>query len=204
MHFLGVPLFDSDLYHMIFRFAFNFFSISVIIRWLYYRYTRRTEYVFTFYMVSMVIFFLCFTLQNFTLDLGIALGLFAIFGIIRYRTLTIEIKEMTYLFVVIGMSVINALSNENMSYAELLTANLAIVGGIFLIEKYVLSKGRVEQRVVTYNHLENLKPENYQALVKDLTQKTGLDITEVSVLKTDYANGVTTLTIYYRVHAINA
>ena len=66
---------------------------------------------------------------------------------------------MTYLFVVIGMSVINALSNENMSYAELLTSNLAIVGGIYVIEKYVLSKGRVEQRVVTYND-EKLKPEN--------------------------------------------
>lgn len=204
MEFLGVPLFDEDLYNMIFRFAFNFFFISVIIRALYYKYTRRTEYVFTFYMVSIVIFFLCFTLQNFTLDLGIALGLFAIFGIIRYRTLTIEIKEMTYLFVVIGVSVINALSNKNMSYSELLTANLAVIGGIYLIEKYAMSKSRVENRVVTYDHLDNLKPENYHLLVEDLKDKTGLDITEVSVLKTDYANGVTTLTLYYRVTAINA
>lgn len=155
--------------------------------------------MFTFYMVSIVIFFLCFTLQNFTLDLGMALGLFAIFGIIRYRTLTIDIKEMTYLFVVIGVSVINALANKNMSYAEVFGANIAIVGAIYIIEKYVLSKARVEQRSVTYDDLENVKPENYDKLVEDLKEKTGLDITEVSVLKTDLANGICTLNIFYRV-----
>ncbi len=199
MEFLGVPLFDNDIYKMVFRFALNFFFISVIIRGLYYKHARRTEFVFTFYMVSIVIFFLCFTLQNFTLDLGMALGLFAIFGIIRYRTLTIDIKEMTYLFVVIGVSVINALANKNMSYAEVFTSNIAIVGAIYIIEKYVLSKARVEQRSVTYNHLENVKPENYHQLVTDLKDKTGLDITEVSVLKTDLANGICTLNIFYRV-----
>jgi len=201
MEFLGVPLFDNDIYKMIFRFALNFTFISVIIRGLYYRHARRTEYVFTFYMVSIVIFFLCFTLQNFTLDLGMALGLFAIFGIIRYRTLTIDIKEMTYLFVVIGVSVINALANRNMSYVEVIGANMAIVGAIYLIEKYVLSKARVEQRSVTYNDLERLKPENYDSLVADLKEKTGLDITEVSVLKTDLANGMCTLNIFYRVQS---
>lgn len=186
---------------MIFRFALNFFFISLIIRGLYYKHARRTEYVFTFYMVSIVIFFLCFTLQNFTLDLGMALGLFAIFGIIRYRTLTIDIKEMTYLFVVIGVSVINALSNKNMSYAEVIGANVAIVGAIYIIEKYVLSKARVEQRSVTYDNLDNVKPEHYERLVTDLKEKTGLDITEVSVLKTDLANGVCTLNIFYRVQS---
>lgn len=108
---------------------------------------------------------------------------------------------MTYLFVVIGVSVINALANKNMSYAEVVGANIAIVGAIYVIEKYVLSKARVEQRSVTYDILNNVKPENYDSLVADLKEKTGLEITEVSVLKTDLANGVCTLKIFYRVQS---
>lgn len=128
-----------------------------------------------------------------------ALGLFAIFGIIRYRTQTIEIKEMTYLFVVIGVSVINALVNESMSLAEILGSNAAIVGAIYFIEKFVLSKGRIEQRTIVYSELENIKPERYNELLADLNDKTGLEVTEVNVQKVDFANKMSTLTIFYRV-----
>ncbi len=199
MEFLEIPLFDDDFFKMLVRFALNFAFISIIIRQLYYRYTQRTEYVFTYYMVSIIVFFLCFTLKKLELDLGMALGLFAIFGIIRYRTLTVDIKEMTYLFVVIGVSVINALANKKMSYTEILTVNIAVVGAIYVIERYVLSKAHVEQRNITYGTLENIKPENYDALIDDLKSRTGLDITKVSVTKVDYANQVSTLVIYYKV-----
>ena len=132
MEFLEIPLFDDDFYKMLVRFAINLAFISVIIRALYYRYSQKTAYVFTYYMVSIIVFFLCFTLKKFTLDIGMALGLFAIFGIIRYRTQTIEIKEMTYLFVVIGVSVINALANKKMSYSEIVAANGIIVAAIYI------------------------------------------------------------------------
>ena len=198
MKFLGVPLFDQDIYVLIFRFVFNLLFSTIIIRKLYYGYTRRSEYVFTFYMVSTVIFFLCFTLQYFTLDLGIALGLFAIFGILRYRTQTIEIKEMTYLFVVIGISVINALANENMSYAELVGVNVITVATIYFIERLIFSHGVIEQRNITYDKLEDVKPENYETLVTTLKERTGLEITQVSVGKVDFANKIANLTITYR------
>ena len=199
MEFLEIPLFDDDFYKMLVRFALNFLFISVIIRQLYYRYTQKTEYVFTYYMVSIVVFFLCFTLKKLELDLGMALGLFAIFGIIRYRTLTVEIKEMTYLFVIIGISVINALANKKMSYAELLTVNFAVVGTIYFIERYVLSKAHLEERLVVYGVLENIKPENYELLLTDLKESTGLEVTKVAVKKVDYANQVANLIIYYKV-----
>jgi hypothetical protein len=199
MEFLEIPLFDDDFFKMLVRFTLNFTFISIIITQLYYRYTQRTEYVFTYYMVSITVFFLCFTLKKLELDLGMALGLFAIFGIIRYRTLTVDIKEMTYLFVVIGVSVINALSNKKMSYAEILTLNVAVVGAIYVIERYVLSKAHVEQRTITYGTLENIKPENYERLMEDLKDRTGLDITKVSVTKVDYANQVANLIIYFKV-----
>ena len=199
MQFPEINLYSNDFLDMLVYFTINLVFISIIIRLLYYRYTRRTEYVFTYYMVSIVLFFLCFTLKKFSLDIGMALGLFAIFGIIRYRTQQVEIKEMTYLFVVIGVSVINALVNENMSLIEILGANTAIIGAIYFIEKLVLSKGKIEQRTIVYSELENIKPENYEQLLADLNQKTGLNVTEVNVQKVDFANQMATITIFYRV-----
>jgi hypothetical protein len=193
-----VQLVNDDFWQMLILFAINFFFTSIIIRQLYYRYTHRTDFVFTYYMVSIVLFFLCFTLKKFSLDLGMALGLFAIFGIIRYRTQTIDVKEMTYLFVIIGVSVINALFNTNMSIAEVLGANVTIVVSILVIERYVIQKVMVQRRQVIYDVLDNLKPENEEKLHKDLTQKTGLKITQVTIAKIDYANKMATINILYR------
>ena len=197
MEFLEIPLFDDDFYKMLVRFAINLAFISVIIRALYYRYSQKTAYVFTYYMVSIIVFFLCFTLKKFTLDIGMALGLFAIFGIIRYRTQTIEIKEMTYLFVVIGVSVINALANKKMSYSEIVAANGIIVAAIYSMERYMLTRRGIQERSAIYDELENIKPENHAALINDLKQKTGLDVQKVRVDKVDYSNQVATITIYF-------
>jgi len=193
-----VQVMNDDFWQMLILFAINFFFTSIIIRQLYYRFTHRTDFVFTYYMVSIVLFFLCFTLKKFSLDLGMALGLFAIFGIIRYRTQTIDVKEMTYLFVIIGVSVINALFNTNMSIAEVLGANVTIVVSILIIERYVIQKVMVQRRQVIYDVLDNLKPENEEKLHSDLTQKTGLNITQVTIAKIDYANKMATINILYR------
>ena len=106
--FLGVKLFDDDLWKLLFRFALNTAVMLLIVRMIYYPIARRKDYLFTYIMISILTFFICFTLKKFDLGLGMALGLFAIFGIIRYRTDPIPIKEMTYLFIIIGVSVINA------------------------------------------------------------------------------------------------
>jgi len=194
----SVELINEDFVQMFVLFGINLFFTSIIIRQLYYRYAHRTDFVFTYYMVSIVLFFLCFTLKKFTLDLGMALGLFAIFGIIRYRTQTIDVKEMTYLFVIIGVSVINALFNTNMSVAEVIGANVAIVLGILIIERFVIQKVTVKERQVIYANLENLKPENEALLYQDLSEKTGLQITSVSVVKIDYANQMATIKILFK------
>ncbi len=197
MEIFGIPIFNDEVYKMLVRFLINIGFISIIIRSLYYRYSQKTEYVFTYFMVSLIVFFLCFTLQRFAIDLGMALGLFAIFGIIRYRTQTIEIKEMTYLFVVIGVSVINALANENMSYVELLGVNMIIILAIYIMERYMITHNGIKGRSVIYDKLDNIKPENHEQLLQDLSDKTGLDVKNVKVDKVDYANQIATLTIYY-------
>ena len=106
--FFGIELIDvQDFWELLIRFAFNLFVILIGVRWLYYPMAKRKDYLFTYILISAVVFLLCFLLENVKLQLGFALGLFAIFGIIRYRTDAIPIKEMTYLFLVIGISVIN-------------------------------------------------------------------------------------------------
>jgi len=119
MDYMNIPLFDEDFYKMAFLFFINLFFLTIIIRWFYYGSTRKKHYLFTYYLIGLVVFFLCFTLKKYKLDIGLAIGLFAIFGIIRYRTESIPIKEMTYLFIVIGVSLMNAFVNKKMSYAKL-------------------------------------------------------------------------------------
>jgi len=101
--FLGVPLFENDFWKLAFKFGMNLSVILIIVRAIYYPIAKRKDYLFTYIMISLVIFMICFTLKKFEMGMGMALGLFAIFGIIRYRTDPIPIKEMTYLFIVIGV-----------------------------------------------------------------------------------------------------
>ena len=196
MEFLDIPLFDDDFFKMMFRFALNFIFLTVIIRFIYYPDSKRKDYVFTYYLISIIVFFLCFTLKKYEMDIGMALGLFAIFGIIRYRTNPIEIKEMTYLFVVIGVSIINSLANKKMSYAEILSANAIIIFVLLFIEKYWSLKQVISKSIV-YENIENIKPENYNLLKEDLENRTGLAINSVDVGSVDFLRDIATITIFY-------
>ncbi len=125
-----------------------------------------------------------------------ALGLFAIFGIIRYRTDPIPIKEMTYLFVVIGISVINSLANKKMSYAEIIGANVLIISILILIERYWALRQQ-ESKSILYENIENVRPENYLSLKQDLEQRTGLKINKVTVGDIDFLKDTANITIFY-------
>jgi len=130
------------------------------------------------------------------MDIGMALGLFAIFGIIRYRTNPVDIKEMTYLFVVIGVSIINSLANKKMSYAEILSANLIIVFVLVLIEKYWALK-QVVSKAIIYENIENIKPENQHLLKFDLEKRTGLTINKINIGDVDFLRDIAKVTIFY-------
>ena len=147
-------------------------------------------------MISIIVFFLCFTLKKYKLDIGLALGLFAIFGIIRYRTQPIPTKEMTYLFIVIGVSIMNSFVNKKMSYAEIIFANIAIVSGIAYIEKVWHLRFEMTKEVV-YENIENIKPENYEILKADLESRIGLPITKVVVGNVDFIKDSASVTIHY-------
>lgn len=196
MEFLDIPLFDDDFFKMMFRFIINFIILTVIIRFIYYPDSKRKDYVFTYYLISIIVFFLCFTLKKYEMDIGMALGLFAIFGIIRYRTNPVEIKEMTYLFVVIGVSIINSLANKKMSYAEILSANALIILVLVLIEKYWALKQVVSKSII-YENIENIKPENHALLKSDLEKRTGLEINKILIGDVDFLKDTARVTIFY-------
>lgn len=196
MEFLEIPIFDDDFYKMIFRFLINISFLTIIIRFLYYRESSRKDYLFTYFMIGIIVFFLTFTLKKFELDLGMALGLFAIFGIIRYRTDPIEIKEMTYLFVVIGISVINALANKKLSYTEILALNSIVVISIYVIDKVIFLKHEVSKNIV-YENIHNIKFQNSEILKTDLEERTGLKINRVEVGDIDFLKDTAKITIFY-------
>jgi hypothetical protein len=146
--------------------------------------------------MSIVIFFLVYLLGDAQIKMGFAFGMFAIFGIIRYRTNPIPTKEMTYLFVVIGVSVINAITNDKLSLMEVILANLIIIVVTFVLEKVWLTKQDIS-KTVTYERIELIKPERSDELLDDLRQRTGLDIHRVEIGNIDFLRDVVKIRVFF-------
>lgn len=195
--FLGVKLINvEDFFELLTRFFFNTFLTFVIIHFLYARTSRRKDYYFSYLAIGAIVFLLSFLLNNVKLELGFALGLFAIFGIIRYRTDAIPIKEMTYLFIIIGVSVINALANKKVSYAELVFTNAAIVFGLWLLEHRLSLKQEFSMRM-TYEKIENIHTMSQEKMLADLSERTGINIVRYEIKKIDFLRDVAEIELFY-------
>ncbi len=186
----------SDLSELVLRLALVIVLFFIMIHLIYSKNSNRKDYYFSFFAVGISVFLLCFLLNSVKLELGFALGLFAIFGIIRYRTDAIPIKEMTYMFIVIAVAVINALANKKVSYAELLLTNAIIVFGLWLLEKRLIL--RTEKEVnLTYEKIENIHVLNTEKLIEDLRNRTGINIHRFEFRDIDFLRDVAKLTVYY-------
>ncbi len=193
----GINFFDQgDFLMMGFRFLINLIFTLIIVRYIYYTNNRRKDYLFTYILISISVFFLSYLLQNVDLQLGFALGLFALFGIIRYRTNPIPIKEMTYLFLVICISVMNALSDQHISYVELLFAN-AVLSIITWVIEYFWSEKHESSKTIIYEKIELIKPQHQKQFIKDLENRTGLKINRVEIGKINFLRDTAEITIYY-------
>ncbi len=196
-NFLDIPLFDGpSLAQLLIRFGFNLLICWIIIQFFYYKKSERRDYYFTFLLFSVTIFLLIFLLDNVKLQMGFALGLFAIFGMIRYRTETVPIREMTYLFEIIGISVINGLA-MTVSYSELFATNM-----LFLIVTWILENNKVLKhtafKIVLYDKIQNVVPEREKELIEDLKNRTGLDIIKVEVGNIDFLRDVAYIKLFYK------
>lgn len=185
------------------RLAINLLVLYVIIRLLYYPKAKRKDYLFTYFLIGIITFFLCFGLKKLDIDTGMGLGLFAIFGIIRYRTDAIEIKEMTYLFLVIGLSVVNAMlatkvekSTYQINLFELGIINLTVIFVLYVMEYLWLVKHET-RKVVNYDRIDLVHPEKHEEMKEDLELKTGLLINRFEIGKIDYLNDTCLVRIYY-------
>ncbi len=182
--------------NLVIRLVINLLVTGVIIYFLYYRKTQRKDYLMTFSLISITVFFLVFLLDSIKLQVGFALGLFAIFGIIRYRTITIPIKEMTYLFVIIGISVINALANKKIGYAELVLANLVFIGACWLFESNLIKK-HISVKTIVYDNIRLVKAGKETELKADLEERLGLTITKIEIGTVDFLKDSAVLNVSY-------
>jgi hypothetical protein len=194
--FLNIPFFDGpSLLQLVLRFGFNFLVCWIIIQFLYYRKGGRRDYYFTFLLFTITIFLLIFLLDNVKLQLGFALGLFAIFGMIRYRTETVPIREMTYLFMIIGISVINGLA-MTVSYMELIVTNLIFIFVTMILESNKVLK-QTSSKIILYEKIQLIVPGKEKELSEDLKQRTGLDIQKIEVGNIDFLRDIVYLKVYY-------
>jgi hypothetical protein len=188
--------FNNDFYSLIFRLAVNLVSMTILIRLLYYPKTKRKDYLFTYYLIGTITFLICFGLKKLDIDTGMGLGLFAIFGILRYRTDAIEIKEMTYLFMIIGISVINSLASNKISIAEMALMNFTLIGITFGLEYLWLLKHETRKTII-YERIDLIKPEHHEAMKADLELRTGLQINRFNVGKIDFLRDIAQVMIFY-------
>jgi len=196
----GIEIIDFPSFvELVGRFALNMAVILILVRWLYYSTTKRKDYLFTYILISTLIFLLCYLLASVKLQIGFALGLFAIFGIIRYRTSSIPIKEMTYLFLTIGVSIINALADTKTSVAEVLFTNFVIIAITFCMEKIWLLKHELTKTII-YEKIDLIKPEKHPELMEDLKERTGIkNIKRIEIGKIDFLKDSCTIQIFFDV-----
>ena len=190
--------FSSELLNLIIRFGFNFIIAFIIIKLIYHRNSANNlDFVFTYFMFNSLIFFFAFLLSNITINMGFAFGLFAVFAILRYRTDPIPIKEMTYLFIVITIGVINALSGDEVSYAVLLFTNIALVVLTYFLESY-WQKNLLLRMTIEYEKIENIIPGNHDVLIADLKERTGLNIKSFEFRRMNFLRDTVRIRIFYK------
>jgi magnesium-transporting ATPase (P-type) len=196
-YLFGLDSFNSaEFWPTVLRFFYNFGIIFFIARVVYYRVSSRADYFFTYLLVSTIVFVICNLLDAATFQIGFALGLFAVFGIIRYRTAPIPIREMTYLFVIIGISVKNALITGDVSLFRVLFADSIIILITWGAQSFLL-RNKLIRKTITYDKMELLKPDKYEELLQDISTMSGFPIEKAQVGRVDYIKRQARLRIFF-------
>ena len=179
-------------------FLFNVLVTWVIVYFIYYRVSRRRDYYSTFMLFSSAMFLLLWLMQILDIQTGFVLGLFAIFGMIRYRTETVPIREMTYLFIIIAISVINSLSLKanDLAWHQLLFANILFIILTFAFDLWSNRK-RLTTKIILYERIENIVPERENELKADIEARTGIKPVSVEIGHIDFLRDVAYIKVSY-------
>ena len=188
----------GDTAWFLIRFVLNLLTLFILVRLLYYEYRKEgvPEYMFAFFLLGIVVFLICTALEMVSIQLGFALGLFALFGILRFRTESIPVREMTYLFLVIGVALINSLVNFADILNGIIISNTLIIIPAWLLEAF-LCKHSYKKKDIVYDKVEDIYDSD-EVLKEKLQEITGYEIRKLRVNKIDMTRGVALITIYYK------
>jgi len=187
-----LKLFTIDL---VSRFFLNSLSVIVLIKFIYYFIHKKSSYLFTFFSFNLIIFVISFLFNKVEMSMGAAFGLFAVFSMLRYRTESLDITEMTYLFLSIAFGLLNALINAN--WYEILLIDLLILGFVIVFESKWVANHESSKKII-YDRLDLLAKSDKTDLLLDISKRTGYDVTKVEVTSMDLLKDVAMLVIYYK------
>lgn len=190
----GFTLFDKLGPKFFIRLGIDFASVFILIRFIYFPVYKTRENFFTFFIFNLIIFLITFILNKSDMSMGAAFGLFAVFSMLRYRTEGISTKDMTYLFLVIAMGLITALSKGNP--LEISLINIIIIVFTFALETTVLMKKEVSQNI-QYENIEMIKPELRTELLADLENRMGIKINRIAIGRIDFLKDTAMIRVYY-------
>ena len=187
---------EHTLLSVLIRFFTNLVVLFILVRVIYYKYSKKEEYLFSFFLMGIIIFLLVSLLETVDIQLGMALGLFAVFAILRFRTVNYSVKDMTYIFTVIGISVINSQANIPPPLVGAIVVNSIILLAAYFLEVFLQKRAHISILII-YNNLELLKPGFKKDLIRDLSAQTGQKVEKVIIRKMDIIKRNAELEIYF-------
>jgi hypothetical protein len=188
---------NPDFFGILIRFAINLFFLVLLIRGIYFRYSRKEKFLFTFFLMGITVFFITSMLKSVFIEFGMAVGLFAVFAILRFRTRNFSLKDMSYIFTTIGISVINSLKLTGFPVLGVIIFNILIVISAIVLEEFVAKNNTVRYRII-YEDLELLRTAKKQKILKEISSLTGKDVLKVKIRRVDYKNKCASLEIQYK------
>jgi predicted membrane channel-forming protein YqfA (hemolysin III family) len=190
------PFASDEFYKLLIQFCINLLVLLFLSRGMYYSWNRKAEYLFAQVITGIIVFMICAMLRWVQLELGLVLGLFAIFAIIRFRTLNVPVKEMAYLFMVVGISAINALLQLDKCLPWVIFANIILILVTYIMEKAFFSN-KLSRRTIAFSNTELLKPSNHPRLLQELRALTELNIIRFEIGKVDYIKNNAQIRIFF-------
>lgn len=196
MTFMGMDIINvPGLVEMLLRFILNMLMVWIIVQFFYYPKSQRRDYYFTFLLISVSIFMLIFLMDGSKMKIGAALGLFAVFGIIRYRTESVPIREMTYLFFLVALSVVNGMAAK-LSLSELIIANILFIISVAVSESNKLAK-HVSCKFVKYDNIKLIVPQKREEMKADLEERLGVKVLNVEIGSVDFLRDAALIKVFY-------
>ena len=188
---------NPDFFGIMLRFLINMVFLIILIRVIYFRYSKKEKFLFTFFLMGITVFFITSMLKSVFIEFGMAVGLFAVFAILRFRTRNFSLKDMSYIFTTIGISVINSLKLVGFPVLGVIIINTLIVLCVIALEEFTLKNNTITHSI-NFDNLELLKSAKQQKILRELSDLTGKEIIRYKIRNIDYKEKIACLEIAYK------